>query len=390
MKTLLILPTLVLTRNENGKYQITKKFVKGVVFYKHYWKGEIKVLMRVSDNPNSNLDVMDVNFDDLPFQLAVIHGEIKEDDLKSSSLVLVSATYQNNNVSEICQKMRIPCIYITEYSLKTIFQIIKTNRVNLIIKFRRILWSIIQDLKLKKAIKMATGLQCNGTPTFEAYKDINQNPMLYFDNRMPLAKYITIENLKDRLSYLDKDKPIRLAFSGRLNEMKGADHLIKVALQLRKNKTLFSLDIFGSGALQDEMQKEIIRHNLGGLVSLKGVLEFESELLPRIQNTVDLFVCCHRQGDPSCTYIETLACGVPIVGYANEAFFGMSKLADIGFHAPMDNYVKLAEIISLLDKDRQKLKVFAVNALEFAKEHSVENVFLKRIEHLDRILLNQN
>lgn len=32
---------------------------------------------------------------------------------------------------------------------------------------------------------------------------------------------------------------------------------------------------------------------------------------------------CHRQGDPSCTYLETYACGMPIVGYNNQAHQGI-------------------------------------------------------------------
>ncbi|MEQ1738585.1 MAG: glycosyltransferase [Methyloglobulus sp.] len=386
MKKLLIIPALEATIDSSNRKFLTKKFIDGVEQYKQYWDGEIKVLMRASSQPSTNLDNIDIDLTKLPFELVFVKtDDVMPSDLSGASIVLVSVSYKNNLIGSLCLELGTPCVYISEYSLKTRLQIIRSSRVNFSVKLRRVFWEINQECKQRKAIRIASGLQCNGTPTFEPYCKINKNPMLYFDNRVSISKFISPEVLEDRLSYLVQGNPLRLAFSGRLIEIKGADHLIKVAQELKALGIPFTMSIFGGGSLEREMKASIKSSHLENLVKLEGVLEFESELLPRIQSSIDLFVCCHRQGDPSCTYIETLACGVPIVGYCNEAFDGILKRAEVGYSAPMDNYQKLANLIGTLSNDRVTLKKLAHNALMFSKGHSVENIFSKRIEHLKQL-----
>ncbi len=98
-----------------------------------------------------------------------------------------------------------------------------------------------------------------------------------------------------------------------------------VAKKLRERKADFHLYICGDGESKPGISKRIRDEQLSGHVTLMGVLDFKSELLPFAKSSVDLFVCCHPQGDPSCTYLETMSCGVPIVGYANEAFEGLVR-----------------------------------------------------------------
>jgi colanic acid/amylovoran biosynthesis glycosyltransferase len=386
MGKLLIIPVLEVTIDKSGTLFLTKKFIDGIMLYKRYWDGKIKVLMRASNQSSTNLDNIEIDLDKLPFELILIGSDISPDDLTNASIVLVSVSYKNNTISKLCLELGIPCVYISEYSFKTGLQIIKSSRVNFVIKLRRVLWLINQERKQRKAIRQATGIQCNGAPTFEVYSKINKNPIIYFDNRITGSQFISSDNLNNRLAYLEKGNPLRLAFSGRLIEMKGADHLIKVAQELKGLNIPFTMSIFGGGSLEKEMKESILANGLDGFVKMEGILDFESELLPRIQDSVDLFVCCHRQGDPSCTYIETLACGVPIVGYCNEAFDGILKLVEVGYSVSMDNYKKLAILIGTLSKDRNTIKKLAYNSLTFAKDHSVENIFYKRIEHLKSLV----
>jgi glycosyltransferase involved in cell wall biosynthesis len=145
------------------------------------------------------------------------------------------------------------------------------------------------------------------------------------------------------------------------------------------------MHIFGAGELENEMKAAIIKHELAANVIMGGVLNFESELIPRISKECDLFVCCHRQGDPSCTYIETLCCGVPIVGYSNEAFSGIMKCSEIGYEVPINNFKALAKIIACLDSDRGRLISLSYNSVDFAKKHLFEENFTRRIAQLTRI-----
>ncbi|HSF76535.1 MAG TPA: hypothetical protein VLA84_22260 [Microcoleus sp.] len=92
----------------------------------------------------------------------------------------------------------------------------------------------------------------------------------------------------------------------------------------------FELFISGIGELEEMMHQKIALNQLNDCVKMLGVPNFKTEFFPFVKNNIDLFVCCHRQGDPSCTYTETMAGGVPIVGSANEAFLFLGNCRNVG------------------------------------------------------------
>jgi len=126
----------------------------------------------------------------------------------------------------------------------------------------------------------------------------------------------------------------------------------------------------------------IDKHTLYNHVSMKGSLDFYQELLPDLKKNVDLFVCLHRQSDPSCTYLETLSCGIPIVGYRNKAFDGLLQLSDIGWGTKMDDINEIAKIIIYLDKNRIEISKKSKNSILFARPNNFEATFTKRINQL--------
>jgi glycosyltransferase involved in cell wall biosynthesis len=124
------------------------------------------------------------------------------------------------------------------------------------------------------------------------------------------------------------------------------------------------------------------RHGLHDVVDLPGSVDFYDRLLPEIKQGVDVFVMLHRQSDPSCTYLETLSCGVPIVGYTNRAFAGLLELADIGWGAEMDDLEAVADIIQRLAASREEIAEKSRSAVQFARLHDFETTFQKRMNHL--------
>jgi glycosyltransferase involved in cell wall biosynthesis len=188
--------------------------------------------------------------------------------------------------------------------------------------------------------------------------------------------------LQQRLTYLLENKPLRLAFSGRLIQMKGADHLVELALKLKQSKIPFQFTIYGAGDVEQEMHAFITKHQLSEQVVMAGVVDFYKTLIPELQQSVDVFVCLHRQSDPSCTYLETLSCGVPIVGYKNRAFSGLLELADIGWGGELNNLDEICTIIAHLHENRTEIIEKSKNSAAFAQQHDFDATFQKRIDHL--------
>jgi len=181
--------------------------------------------------------------------------------------------------------------------------------------------------------------------------------------------------------------PLRLVFSGHLIKMKGADHLIEVAKALQQLKVKFEMFISGIGELEEMMYQQIATNKLSDCVKMLGVPDFKTEFFPFVKQNIDLFVCCHLQGDPSCTYIETMSCGVPIVGYANEAFQVIAEMSGAGWVVPMNQPKQMAKKIAELSHNREAIKSMSFKSLEFAQQHTFEKTFQARAEHMQQVIL---
>jgi colanic acid/amylovoran biosynthesis glycosyltransferase len=388
---LAILPGSKSKKISDNQIIITQKFLDGVLEYQKYWPGSIIVFLEEDLSISDHLDNILIDTKDLSFQIIVENFETLQENEKfrEASIVLACVCDRQNHISRICKLNQIFCIYITENSLKTRIQVINSIAKNIVVKIRKYIWEISQELNQRYSIALADGIQCNGTPTYEAYQTINPRPLLYFDSRITEQMLINETELAQRTSKCAEHSPLNLLFSGRLVQIKGADHLILVAKQLKKLGVEFKFFICGDGNLKGLIQEQIQDGQLSDSVKILGSLDFKSQLIPFVKNNIDLFVCCHRQGDPSCTYLETMSCGVPIVGYANEAFSGVVKYAQAGWLVPMNRPDSLAQKILELDKHREKIVSESYKSLAFSKLHTFEKTFERRIEHLKKIVFDR-
>lgn len=382
---LAIITSLKVIVKSEKKIFLTKKFINGIIEYQKYWHGKIVIFIEESKDLSNNLDNKLVDLDKLPFQVEIVDFDNiqKNEEFSDASVVLTSIGFRQNHISKICKIKKISCFYVTEYSLKTRMQIIDVTTHSLPIRLRRYVWEILQEIYQRKAIAIASGVQCNGTPTFNQYCTINPNSILYFDTRIRNDMLSNKTEVKTRSSKCLTNYPLRLLFSGRLIKIKGVDHLIPMAQKLHKLGIEFELFICGDGDLKDSIQKDINQSGLSNSIHMLGVLDFENKLVPFIKQNIDIFVCCHRQGDPSCTYLEIMSCGVPIVGYSNEAFVGIVKHSQSGWLVKMNRPDLLARKIAWLNNNRKLIVYESYKSLEFAKLHTFEKTFKTRIKHIE-------
>ena len=383
--SLAILPAMPAGSGSNGTIRLTQKFIDGMNLYAEYWPGRVVAYFEKSDSRSSNLDEVDVNPADLRFGCEIVsYTDPKMRELLAKHEVVLGSTgaYRQYHLAALCRSLGVPFLFNSEFSFNTNWQIICAGTKNPILRLRRLWWSMNQERRLRQAIRVASGIQCNGTPTYDEYSQLNSRRLLFFDTRVQESMLVTEDELSKRTASLLKGEPLRLIFSGRLIPMKGADDLIRVAEALRKLGVPFHLTICGDGTLRESIRADIPQRGLSDFVTYAGVLEFKSELIPLTKQKTDLFLCCHRTGDPSGTYSETMACGVPIIGYANEAFQGIVRESGTGWVVPMNRPDRMAAEIARLNSDRRALVEAAYKSLEFARAHTFERTFRARIEHL--------
>jgi colanic acid/amylovoran biosynthesis glycosyltransferase len=384
---LVVLPSLLAQRGPKGGLILTQKYINGVAEYAKYWPGRVSTLVRVNNSTSSDLDHVEVMPGQLPFELAQRpeSEEALAQRLRSAAVVLAFLSVQEAPTAALCKRLGVPLVYISEYSLKTEKQILDAEVANPITRLRRKWWIMRMDKKRRAALAIAAGIQCSGAPTYDIYRHVNPNAMIFFDSRVPLARVIDDQHLARKAAALREGRPLRLVFGGRLIKMKGAQDLPYVALELKRLKVPFQLDIYGGGVLEPALKRDIERLGLRDCVRLKGTVDFETQWVPLLKEQVDLFICCHPQGDPSSTYPEVMACGVPIAGYDNEAFKRVVDYAGSGWTSPIGQPTKLSAIVARLERQREDIVAAALKARQFACDHAFEVTFQARVDHLVRL-----
>ena len=383
---LVLMPSLKANVGPRGGLVLTQKFLNGIAEYAKSWPGPVTALVEVSEAPTSDMDRVEVLPDAgrAPLELRPPTEASLRTRLSRAAAVLGFLSPYELEATRLCHDIGVPMILTSEYSPHTEMQIIDSGTRNPLLRWRRKQWVTQAEKKRLEALAIAAGLQCSGTGAYEHYRPFNRNSLLFFDNRVPAAQVLDPTSLDSKLARLSERRPLRLAFGGRLIAMKGAMELPRVADALRRNGTPFTLEIYGRGDQEEALRREVGRLGLQEQVKLRGALDFETGWIPTLKRDVDLFVCCHPQGDPSSTYPEVMSCGVPIVGYDNEAFVGIVRESRSGWLAPMNDALAVANLITRLDRERTEIAASARAARDFAALHAFELTFAARTKHLIR------
>ena len=276
----------------------------------------------------------------------------------------------------IARECGVPYIMILEYDLAT--QMIATaGDANSLVSgwVRRARCAVSYFRDMVPTMRHAHSLHCNGYPVHAASKSYNKNRLLYLDSRMSGDMLMGNDELAARLA-ARSGRPLRLLYSGRYEAMKGASDAVKVGLACLKRGLNIEMHCYGQGNLKDEMR----RLASGTPITVHDAVPYPE--LVKISRTFDIFVCCHIQSDPSCTYLESFGAGLPIAGYGNRMWTGLCEASNAGYCSSLGAPQKVAASIeSMLAPGI--LETLSWRALEFARGHRFELEFQKRVESIN-------
>lgn len=363
------------------------KFVEGMRYYNDLWDGPVSCILklRAGTFPFGQTYAPD----ELPFSVTLLPGDkgIGIEEISRHDIMLCGGdNHEHLHLADICRDARKKLVFIIEYVPETRRQIIFLDPSrSLPRKLYSLLWTMKQERRRRRAFRIADGIQANGYPAFSVYSPMNTNTMMYLDNRVGENLLATENEMESREQRLLSGAPLRLLHSGRLEHLKGSQDLVPIARRLAAKGVDFTLDIFGTGSLENEIRKGVAEHGLQDIVRLNGAVDFESELVPFARQHADVYLSCHRQSDPSCTYIENMGCGLAVTGYSNRMWSALCRESNAGWVAPLGDAQALADAIVEASADRKRLAASCRAARNFAGQHSFENEFRSRVEHLRTI-----
>jgi colanic acid/amylovoran biosynthesis glycosyltransferase len=377
-------------RIDNGVFKVDRKFHVGMQAYAEGIRAPLvtvhpeaqgEVTMDLIEVPVSELSygVITVKIDGarhpLPAEIPRLQEQISGSKIMYSDIGFGCA--------QIARSVGIPYILIVEHDLQTRISLTNSNvnsTLRRAIRAGRSAWryrsTAIPDMR------KAHSLHCNGYPVYDATQSYNSNSLLYFDSRMSRALIIPRDELTARLATRTR-RPLRMLFSGRYEPMKGADDAVRVAVECSRRGLDIEMHFYGQGSLRSTMDR-LAAQAPPGRVHIHDAVPYPE--LVTISRAFDLFVCCHVQSDPSCTYLESFGAGLPILGYGNRMWQRLSEASGAGLVAPMGRPDKIADDVQRLFSDHDALATMSEKALAFAQAHSYEQEFGKRIDALNEAI----
>lgn len=383
-RMLMIAPAPVI--ESGGRVRLDVKFVEGMRVQQAHWPSRITCLLR-RGAPSIPFG-RDYDPTELPFDLVLLDPEepIAARHLSGHALVYASGDdFRCLGLTDhLTPGQKI--VYVIEYTDETRRQINDLDRSRgLFGRLKGRIWLRQQEERRRRDFRAAQGLQSNGYPAHDLYGPMCRDNLLYLDGRMTPELFATEAEMAAREARRAAGKPLRLVYSGRLETMKGAQDLIPVARRLTERGIGFTLDIFGTGALETEIAEGIRGLPDPQRVRLRGVVDFETELVPFTRREADIFLGCHRQSDPSCTYIEAMGCGVAVASYDNRMWQRLNGEAQAGWGAPLGDVLALADRIAEVARNPAEITRCSRNAWAFSQAHGFQPEFRRRMEHLARI-----
>jgi colanic acid/amylovoran biosynthesis glycosyltransferase len=382
-------------RVDGGVLRVDRKFHDGMLNYvRHIHGGAEGKIVTVHPLPLEGDRVMDpveIPIQDLPYKVLGLSMDrrnvlLAQDALKldaqvAQSRVVVGYGYGTERMAKRHGKRLIACL---EYDLQTQLVVIRAGSrdpARAAVGMLRCLREYRQAMV--PAMRQAFEVHCNGYPIEKVAAAYNPKRLLYFDSRMSSDMVIGEQALAARLALrADASRPLKLLYSGRYEPMKGALDAVKAAAECLRRGTRVTMDCYGQGSLLGAMRE--VAAAAGPAIRVFDAIPFP-ELVQK-SLAADLFVCCHIQSDPSCTYLESMGAGLPIVGYANRMWTSMAQASQAGVVAASKTPLAVADAIAGCLTPPSRLAELSPNARRFAASHAFELEFARRTDAINTAL----
>ena len=377
-------------RVERGSLFIDRKFHLGMQNYVAAVAQPIVSIHPESDRSEMTMDMVEVPLTELGYSViainrgsdatkAIADASRMVEQIRASQLV-----YGGGLGSEaICTDLKIPQIAVLEYDFATQIKISTSYVVSPLRKAARAMKVSIDHVKNIGNLRRSVGINCNGYPVFDATAKYNSNRVLYLDSRMYQSLVISREALEARL-LRPSAAPLKLLFSGRYDPIKGALDAVRVGLACLEQGLDVELHCYGQGIQRDEMSRLASQPSARDRIHIHDAVTYPE--LVEIARDFDIFVCCHVQADPSCTYLESFGSGLPIVGYANTMWRRLSEESQAGLCSPLNNPQRVVDDIKRLTADVGLRNALSRRARDFALAHAFEPEFKLRTDDINRML----
>ena len=184
-----------------------------------------------------------------------------------------------------------------------------------------------------------------------------------------------------------KDGSFNILFVGRIEKRKGLIYLLRAFLLLQKKHYNLRLIVVGDGDQRENCELFVAAKKVQNVIFCGAV---SKEDLPRYYATADLFISPATHGESfGIVLLEAMACGTPVLGFANNGYQGVLKEKAADCLAEPRNVWELAEKMAGLLKDEKKREELREWGLKEVKKYSWPKVAEKVLDFYEEVLKKQ-
>lgn len=175
----------------------------------------------------------------------------------------------------------------------------------------------------------------------------------------------------------------RIVHAGRLQPMKNQKMLIEAFSEFSKQEENYTLHIYGSGPLEEELKAQVDRLNLSDRVVFHG---FTSNVQEEIRDAA-MFVLCSDYEGVSNSMVEAMAMGIPTISTDCPVGGARMYIEDgvNGLLTKVGDKESLTEAMLRIAEDSELADKLSKNAVLIREKYSLNNIvnsFLKLLENV--------
>ena len=214
-----------------------------------------------------------------------------------------------------------------------------------------------------------------GRGLMDRYAKVARNARTFLDTSHSERDIVAPDRLEERLATLDRDRPLRLVYCGRLVERKGVDHSIRMVQGAAQLGARVSLDIIGDGP----QREDLVGMAAGAPVRFLGARPYSPELLRDLSGYDALLFTPGAEDTPRMVF-DAYAAGLPVVGYDIAYLKERAREDGACVLMPRGDAVGGAMTLARLDRERGTLRDLSRAAAQAARVNSAEAWYRRRAE----------
>lgn len=197
--------------------------------------------------------------------------------------------------------------------------------------------------------------------------DADRQKMLKYEKDKIIRIYNPVGFKQEKKSSLENKKFLAL---GRLSEEKGFDILINNFKEFNKQNKEWTLDIYGEGPKRKQLEEQVKNLNLGDYIR---IMHRTNDVKEKYKEASVYCMSSYSEGLPM-VILEAMESGLPVIVYDLPCVKEVFNNNEEGIIIEDRNDEEYVKAMLELANDLSKRKEFAKNAINRAKDFSIENI----------------